>query len=78
MRAKVRINRVTDFGGNQCEIVANPVAKKESYPEDGYDEDNTYAKYSPMGEFKLTIANPALYGKLKPGQVFYVDFTLVE
>ena len=76
MRAKVRCNQVTDFGGNAQEVKFSPVAAK-LYPADGTDEDNTYAKWSPSGEFKLTITNPALHGKIKPGMVFYVDFAEV-
>jgi hypothetical protein len=34
-----------------------------------------HAKFSPAGELSLTIANPALLGKIEPGQKFYLDFT---
>lgn len=54
-----------------------PVAAK-TYPTDGSDEDNTYAKFSPAGELTLTIANPALLGKIEPGTKFYLDFIKVE
>jgi hypothetical protein len=56
----------------------NPVCKPEGYPEDGLDEDNSFAKFSPSGSFKLSIANPALLGKFRPGQIYYVDFTPAE
>lgn len=52
----------------------NAVAAK-SYPADGSDDDNTYAKFSPSGELSLHIANPALLGKIEPGQKFYLVFT---
>ncbi len=45
------------------------------YPEDGSDDDNTYAKWSPGANLSLNIANPALWGKFKVGDKFYVDFT---
>lgn len=73
MRAKVVVQDVQRFIGGD-KIRAVPVAAK-SYPADGSDEDNTYAKYSPTGEFSLTIVNPALVGKITPGQKFYVDWT---
>ena len=53
------------------------VSKSTSYPEDGLDEDNTYAKFSPSVDLKITIANPALLGKFEVGETFYVDFTPV-
>jgi len=84
MRAKVRVSSVTppsvetqdgsDMAPAQT-ITAFPVARSDSYPSDGSDENNSYAKWSPSGEFKLTITNPALSNKIKEGDTFYVDFT---
>lgn len=54
------------------------VCKSGSYPEDGSDEDNTFAHFSPSASLEIQICNPALHGKLRPGQQFYVDFTRVE
>ncbi len=62
-------------------LVGNPgaaVGPKGSYPADGSDEDNTYAKFSPQGALTLTIVNPELIGKIEPGQKFYLDFTKAE
>ncbi|MEP6827899.1 MAG: hypothetical protein ABJA10_07475 [Aestuariivirga sp.] len=74
MRAKMRVMNVNR--GVQIDVVTmNAVGPKGSYPPDGSDEDNTYAKFSPSGELKLSICNPALIGQIEPGQVFYVDFT---
>lgn len=48
------------------------------YPENGEDEDNTYAHFSPSGELRLTVANPNLVGTFKPGRKYYLDFTEAE
>ena len=77
MRAKMQVNKVERFAG-QDRITCNAVARSSAYPEDGTDEDNTYAKFSPSGELSLTIANPTLLGKIEPGQKFYLDFTPAE
>lgn len=53
------------------------VARKDSYPSDGSDENNTYAKFSPTATIEITVANPALIGKLNPGEFYYIDFTPV-
>lgn len=74
MRAKMQVNKVERFASLD-RITCNAVARSRAYPSDGYDEDNTYAKFSPQGELTLTIANPALLGKIEPGQKFYLDFT---
>ncbi len=77
MRAKVKCDSVTTREG--CEMLEFlAVCKTGSYPADGSDEDNTYAKYTPSASFKITVANPGLLGKFKPGQKYYVDFTEAE
>lgn len=75
MRAKFQINTITVFQSGQEQLKMNAVAKSGAYPSDGSDEDNTYAKFSPAGELSLTVTNPALLGKFKPGDKFYLDFT---
>lgn len=75
MRAKVEVNTVLQMVGSE-QIRFNAV-RKDNYPTDGggLDENNTYARWTPMANFEITINNPALIGKFKPGQKFYVDFT---
>jgi hypothetical protein len=74
MRAKMIVTGVTPIGTSE-KLEMRAVAKSGSYPEDGSDEDNTYARYSPDGQLSLTVANPALHGKFKAGDKFYLDFT---
>ncbi|RWC25938.1 MAG: hypothetical protein EOS27_27145 [Mesorhizobium sp.] len=73
MRAKMQVQEIKRYAANDV-IKAVAVAAK-SYPADGSDEDNTYARFSPGGTLELTIANPVLLGKIEPGQKFYLDFT---
>jgi hypothetical protein len=81
MRAKLRVsnikpNRDKDGSVTSEEVTFCGVAKNTSYGEDGLDENNTYAKFSPQAQLSITIANPALFGKHYIGDEFYVDFTL--
>ncbi len=76
MRAKFQISSVERLTG--AEVVKFHAVCSNSYPADGSDEDNTYAKFSPSASCQITIANPALHGKFEPGQKFYVDFTPAE
>jgi hypothetical protein len=76
MRSKVRYSSVV-VPEDQDTVVFIPACKYGASPEDGSDEDNTFAGFSPSGEFKLTIQNPALLSKFRPGKKFYVDFTEV-
>jgi hypothetical protein len=83
MRAKLRVGSVSVVGQHegkttQERVTFHGVAKSSSYPEDGSDEDNTYARFSPSALFDIQIANPALIGKFAVGDTFYVDFSPVE
>jgi len=84
MRAKLRVSLVdrpvVPEGVGQAYEVLNfvAVAKSDGYPEDGSDENNTFAKFTPTADLTMVINNPALYGKFEIDQEFYVDFTAVE
>lgn len=83
MRAKVEVTSVNshehpETGEKVAEsLLFTPVSKKEGYGNDGLDENNTFAKFTPGGEFRLAVTNPALWGKFEAGQEYYVDFTKV-
>jgi hypothetical protein len=83
MRAKLAVGSVAifrDAAGNTAreQVTFHGVPKPNGYPSDGADEDNTFAKFSPSVNLTITIANPALFGKLAVGEKFYVDFTPVD
>jgi hypothetical protein len=80
MRAKLQVGFVQEhrYGSDaekSGETLSMHAVAASKYPEDGSDEDNTYAKFSPSANLSINIANPALFGKFKVGQKFYVDFT---
>lgn len=82
MRAKLRVGAVLPLSNsadqpNAERVTFHGVSKSTGYPEDGSDEDNTFARFSPSANFDIVIANPALIGKFTPGDTFYVDFTPV-
>lgn len=74
MRAKLQISSITKHSA-ECEQLRFHGVAASSYPADGSDENNTFAKFSPSVSLDITIMNPALIGKFEPGQAFYVDFT---
>lgn len=81
MRAKVKVGSVHPLmygeGGAKIgeALTFHGVAKSGAYPEDGSDEDNTFAKFSPSVSMTFDVRNPALFDQFKPGDTFYVDFT---
>lgn len=81
MRAKMKVDNVEVFGeGNSRteQLTFSAVCKSEPYGEDGSDENNSYARWTPSASLNMSVNNPALHGKFKPGQEFYVDFTAVK
>jgi len=74
MRAKFQVASVERFGTSE-KLKFHAVAKSGAYPEDGSDEDNTFAKWSPSASCEIHVTNPALHGKFEPGKKYYVDFT---
>lgn len=77
MRAKMLVSSVEVTMHGEI-IKAAPVCGDKPFGEKGESEDNTFARFSPSGSLSLTVNNPDLFGKIKPGQKFYVDFTLAE
>lgn len=75
-RAKVYVESVKLTSGME-EIQFRAVTSKP-FDKDGISEDNTYSKYSPSADFRLSVTNPALHGQFKTQQNYYVDFTPAE
>lgn len=83
MKAKFQLGSVTQNIGSDgnvqsVQISGFPVTGDKPFGPKGESEDNTYARYSPSGELKLTITNPELFGQFKLGQKFYLNFTEAE
>lgn len=77
MIAKLVISTVLSNEG-QDTLTMRAVGRNEGYDEDGWDENNTYANYTPSAELVISIANPNLVGTFKPGDTFLVNFKKVD
>jgi hypothetical protein len=82
MRAKMQVSMVqenydgwVDSKNKVSETLTMHAVSATTYPEDGTDEDNTFARFSPGASLSINIANPALWGKFRHGDKFYVDFS---
>ena len=78
MRAKMKVTVVEKHSDVYEELRFSAVSKSDGYPEDGSDENNTFAKWTPTAEVIMSITNPDLIGKFEERQEFYVDFTAVK
>lgn len=77
MRAKMQIQKIEQHQTQEI-LTMNCVCKTGGYGDDGLDEDNQFAKFSPSGSLTITVSNPALLGKFKPGEKYYLDFSKAE
>lgn len=84
MRAKLKITNIVGYTGSdddkmQLQVLHfSAVGPSGSYPADGSDENNTFAKWTPNAELSMSITNPALFDQFSEGEEFYVDFTKAE
>ena len=77
MRAKMKVHSVEEHDGLE-NLRFCAVCKSDGYPSDGSDENNTYAKWTPTAELTMKVNNPALLGKIRPGEEYYLDFVRAE
>ena len=78
MRAKVRVSAVLPYqseGKTHSVRLMFAGVSASTYPEDGTDENNSFAKWSPSVVFDMQVTNPALMDAFAVGDTFYVDFT---
>lgn len=77
MRAKLKVLSVEQF--EHCDnLKLQAVCRADGYSEDGRDENNTFATFTPTANLEMTVTNPDLIGKIRPGKTFLVDFTEVD
>ena len=80
MRAKLKVVSVEDtmLGNDKTgENLAFMAVHKDSYDETGLDRNNTFARFTPSADLKMSVTNPALFDKFAVGDEVYVDFTKV-
>lgn len=76
VRAKFKINSIETF--ETAERLTLSAVSASSYASDGYDENNSFAAFTPQADLSMLITNKALLGTFAPGQEFYLDFTPVS
>lgn len=87
MRAKFMVTNVKQYKDEndnvsgeylQMSAVGGNKVQHDPYPEDGSDEDNTFAKFTPCADLSMSIANPVLFNQFKYGDKLYVNFSPAE
>ena len=86
MIAKFQVMQVEDVNIADAtrppEIIAQRLTfqavSEKPFHQDGTSDDNSFAKWTPDGKLTMTVNNPALFGKLKVGEKYYLTFTKAD
>jgi hypothetical protein len=74
MRAKMSVTDV-EKSENHETVKFMAVCSDETFGENGESENNTFSRWTPAADLSMIVTNPNLFGKLKEGDEYYVDFT---
>lgn len=74
-RAKLEVMLAKPHEDGKGETLILRAVPALNYGEDGMDEDNSYAHFSPTAEFEISVRNENLLGKAFPGSRYYADLT---
>lgn len=71
VRAKFKVSSITQHDDNLVDINMSAVTG-------GSEENKQFWKYTPSGQLTLQCLNPSASEYFKPGEEYYLDFTLAE
>ena len=74
VRAKMYVNSVKRHANSDGSISQEEVSLNAVYGPEG-SANSKWAKYTPSGNLTMNITNQEAYGKILPGQYFFVDLT---
>lgn len=73
-RCKFTVDRVVHYPGDH----SRDIVLSTRYDEALSKEDRAFSKATPNGKLEITLSNPNVYELFTPGNVVYLDVTLVE
>lgn len=79
-RAKFRVISVEQHGAGLADPgkVGSETIKMAAQYDESLPEDVAFSDATPWGELKMSVTNPNLIGKIRPGEFYYLDFVPVE
>lgn len=69
IRTKFTVTQVTHYESGGATITLEPRYSKD------IPEDQRFNTATPSGKFEMYVNNPAVVERMRPGKVFYADFT---
>lgn len=77
VQAKFRVTQKTEHSGLGG-VASVEVTLQAVYDADPTSPNHSWSKYTPSGEVKMSITNPAAAEQLKTGKAYLLTFTEVE
>lgn len=71
IRAKMSVSTVTRNADQSGNISSENITLQAVYG--GSEENKQWSKWTPSGTLTMTINNPDAFGKLLPGQFYFID-----
>ena len=78
MRLKMVVNTVSRNADQAGEINAEDISLSAVYSDKEGAANKTWSKYTPSGNLKFNVTNPACFGKLLPGQFVFLDLSITD
>jgi len=78
LRLKMVVNTVARYADNTGETNQEEITMSAVGSDKEGSANKQWAKWTPSGQLKFTVNNPAAFGKVLPGQFIYVDLTLTD
>lgn len=70
----VKVHKPADDAPTSQEDLEFSAVTEKPFNPDGESDDNSFARWTPTGNLKMTVTNPALFGKFERGQKYYLTF----
>lgn len=73
LRLKMVVNTVKRSADQSGDTQAEEITMSAVYSDKEGSANKQWSKWTPCGQMSFTVNNPAAFGKVLPGQFYYVD-----
>jgi len=74
-RLKLVVNTVTRNAGQDGSITGEEITMSPVMSDKEGSANKVWSKWTPCGQLKFSVTNPAVCGQILPGQFYYCDLT---
>lgn len=75
LRLKMVVNTVSRNCDNNGDITSEEITLSAVYSDKEGSANKQWSKWTPSGQLRFQVSNPQAFGKVLPGQFYYVDLT---